>query len=103
MGEPSEEAPTDLIPITEAAKLVPSPRPGRGTHVSTLYRWNDSGRLRYWRRAGCRWRFVSRAEVLGLLRPGGKAARPAPAAPELPPAQAAASAREALRRSGFRL
>ena len=65
------DVPDDLIPIAQAAKLVPSPRPGRGTNLSTVYRWCNAGRLRHWRQG--RWRFVSRAEVLGLLRPAGPA------------------------------
>ena len=71
------------IPLCEAAKLVPSPRPGRGTHLSTLYRWVKSGRLEA-RRNG-RWLFVRREDVLGLLQPV-PVVRPRP--PEPPPPEA---------------
>jgi hypothetical protein len=73
-GLPDEVLPDDLLPLTQAAKLLPGDRPGRGVHVSTLYRWVYSGRLRAWLRCGRV--LVSRAEVLGLNRPveAGRAA-----------------------------
>ena len=60
------ELPDDLIILSEAAKLLPSRKPGRGMHQSTLYRWAASGRLRRWR-VGRYW-YVRRADVLALAK-----------------------------------
>jgi hypothetical protein len=57
----TSQTPADLIPLREAAQLIPSRVPGRKLHVSTLVRWVQSGRLRAWRSG--RHLFVSRAEV----------------------------------------
>lgn len=58
---------SDWIPVSEAVKLVPSPKPGKKTSLSTVYRWINEGRLEC-RRNG-RWRFVRRSEVVQLLAP----------------------------------
>lgn len=42
--ETAEDLP-DLIPVKEAAKLLPSGRAGKRVHVSTLVRWIREGRL----------------------------------------------------------
>lgn len=65
----------DWIPLCEAAQLVPSPRSGKRTHLSTIYRWINAGRLEC-RRNG-RWRFVRRLDVLALLQPDRPRPRPA--------------------------
>ncbi len=57
--------PTDLIPLSEAAKLLPAYR-GARCHASTVYRMGKAGKLRMFR-ASC-WR-VSRQEVLALAEP----------------------------------
>lgn len=59
--------PGDWIGLAEAATLVRSPRPGKKTHLSTLYRWIAEGKLPCWRRG--RWRFVRRADLLALACP----------------------------------
>ncbi len=57
--------PSDLIPLSEAAKLLPAYR-GARCHASTVYRMGRAGKLRMFR-ASC-WR-VSREEVLALAEP----------------------------------
>lgn len=66
------EPPSDLITITEAARLIPGSRPGKRTHNATVIRWCQNGILRYWKRPGRTKRLfvVSRADVLALLEPG---------------------------------
>ena len=61
------ELPSDLIPVNEAIRLLPGQKPGRTPHIASLYRWVQEGRLRGWKVAGRL--VVSRAEVLGLIRP----------------------------------
>jgi len=56
--------PADLIGLAEAAQLLPSRKPGRKLHVTSLYRWIADGKLRGWRIGGHY--FVSRADVLAL-------------------------------------
>jgi hypothetical protein len=62
----------EWIGLREAAGLVPSPRPGKKTHISTVFRWCEAGKLECRRRG--RWWFVRRADVLALLTetPGRK-------------------------------
>ena len=57
--------PNDLIGLKEAAKLVPSPRGGKGVHINSLRRWCLTGRLRYWRQGP--WLFVSKADLATLF------------------------------------
>jgi len=73
----SDELPADLIPLTEACRLLPGARAGKSMSISALWRWTENGRLRYWRVG--RLRFVRRADVLAQLRRG----RALP--PRLPP------------------
>lgn len=56
--------PDDLIGLAEAAALLPSRKPGRKLHVTTLYRWIHAGELAGWRIGGC-W-FCSRADILAI-------------------------------------
>ncbi len=56
----------DLIPLREVSRLLPSSRPGKKLHYSTICRWVKSGRIRAWRVGGCL--FCSRAEVLAFRR-----------------------------------
>ena len=56
--------PDDLIPLAEAAALLPSRKPGRRLNTTTLYRWVERGRVRGWK-IGCVW-FVSKAEILAV-------------------------------------
>jgi excisionase family DNA binding protein len=67
----SDELPDDLLPAAAAARLVPSCRPGKKMHLSTVHRWVAAGKLRGWKVG--RWLHVSRAELLALVRPVGKA------------------------------
>jgi excisionase family DNA binding protein len=57
----------DVIPISQAAKLLPSHVPGRKIHIRTIYRWISEGKLTAVRRG--RYYFVTRASVLALMRP----------------------------------
>jgi excisionase family DNA binding protein len=57
----SSPLPEDYITRNQAAKLA------GGCHPSTVYRWVRAGRLRGWRVEGKL--FVSRAEVLAIIRP----------------------------------
>lgn len=59
--------PADLISLAEAAKLLPSRKPGRRLHCSVLYRWTRQGKLMAWRVGGHL--FVSRADILNLPKP----------------------------------
>lgn len=67
MNQTDAVAPPDLIPIAEAPRYLPSPRPGKKTALSTVYRKVREGVLRCWRQG--RWRFVSRSELLALMQP----------------------------------
>lgn len=60
------DTPNDLISTREATTLLPSKRPGRKVHISTILRWVLSGKLRGWRVGGS-W-FVSRSELLSQVR-----------------------------------
>lgn len=57
----AEEIPNDLIKPSEAARLV-------GVKPDTVYGWVQRGRLRGWKLDTGMLR-VSRADVLGLLKP----------------------------------
>jgi len=46
--------PADLIPLREAARLIPPHRMGRSVHVSTLIRWGKQGRIQLYRANGLR-------------------------------------------------
>ena len=61
------DRPTDLIPLSAAADLLPRPRPGIKTHVRTVLRWIMDGKLQGWRLAG-RW-YVSRADLVAMATP----------------------------------
>lgn len=52
--------PNDLVDTRTAARIA-------GVHVSSVYRWVLSGRLRGWKRAGARY-LISRADLAGMLR-----------------------------------
>ncbi len=58
--------PDDLIGLAEAARLLPSIKPGRRVHLQSIYRWLERGRLKCWKRG--RHKFVSRAEILAMHR-----------------------------------
>jgi hypothetical protein len=90
--------PVDLIPIRAATGLLPSRRPGKRLALSTLYRWLAQGRLRSWKLVGGR--FVSRREVLGLMREEQPARLPEPAVAR---ERAQAEALEQLRAAGWRV
>lgn len=68
----SQRAPDDLdlsewIPLAEAARRLPSPRPGKKTHVATIYRLCVRHNLTVMRRGP--WRFVRWVEVRALFQP----------------------------------
>ncbi len=81
------ELPTDLITLSQAARLV-------GTHYATVTRWVLSGRLPFWRLG--RRRFVSRAGVLAMIVPGSARQPVVPSRRETD-----AFTREVLRRHGL--
>lgn len=85
--------PDDLITPKAAAKLV-------NVHISSVYRWVLSGKLKGYRRAGSRY-LVSRADVLGMIQPVEVEApdRPRTRREE---EEAARRAVEELRRQGIR-
>lgn len=59
-----------------AARMIPSPRPGKNTHISTVIRLIKAGRLKGRQRG--RWWFVRLADVLALIgspQPAGKRQR----------------------------
>ncbi len=58
---------SDWITLAQAAALVPSPRRGKKTHVSTLLRWILQGKLAGYRRG--RWWMIRRQELLDLIEP----------------------------------
>jgi excisionase family DNA binding protein len=74
-GKPADELPDDLVGLSEATRLIPSVRPGRKVHVTSLYRWIAQGRLRAWRRG--KHLFVSRADLAALHQ----VRQPAPPSP----------------------
>jgi hypothetical protein len=81
-AEQSPGVPTgDWIGTSEACRLVPSPRPGKATALSILYRWMKAGTLPFARRG--RWRFVRRwsCPLLGRRRQGNSGAIALPARP----------------------
>src|SRR5205823_1974309 len=76
-GDQAEAPYAGLVSMAAAVRLLPSCRPGKRMHISTLYRWISEGRLSCWKIG--RWRYVSRAELLALVKPAGRA-RAGPAA-----------------------
>jgi hypothetical protein len=64
---PADALPDDLIDLKEARRLMKC-------HLVTLYRWCETGRLRWWKRVGRR--FVSRAECLALFTAGEPKEKP---------------------------
>jgi|ERR1700721_454592 len=65
---------SEWMPIAEVVQLLPSCRPGKRLHLSTVHRWVSQGRLEA-RRQG-RWLFVRREDVMRLMEP--VETRPAP-------------------------
>ena len=61
------ELPCDLLPLREAAKLLPGTRPGRHLCIDVLRRWTWRGTLASWKIGGRL--YVSRSEVLKQARP----------------------------------
>lgn len=61
------ETMTDLIPLKDACKLLPSGRAGKRVHLATLYRWVLSGKLPAVRRG--RNYFVRREDLDALHKP----------------------------------
>ena len=63
--------PSDLVSLKKGAReeLVPGPN-GKPPHLSTLYRWHEEGKLRFWKQG--RTTLVSRAELRALIRPAEK-------------------------------
>ena len=57
----------EWICVAEAARLIPSMRPGKRTQPGTVVRWIEAGRLPG-RRCGRSW-FVRREDVAGLFDP----------------------------------
>jgi excisionase family DNA binding protein len=91
----TDSLPDDLLPIKDAARLVPGLRPGRCIHYSALYRRVLSGQLRAWRIG--RRLLVSRADVRALIKPVAVKVQTAePTPPGMP-----AWAREELRKRGL--
>ena len=86
--------PADLLSPKAAARLL-------DIHISTLYRWVLTGRLKSYWRGGCR-RLISRADLLALIRPA-EAPRPvAFGAQERERLARQRHAQEVLRQAGFR-
>jgi hypothetical protein len=56
----------EWISLAEAARLVPSPLPGRKTAISSVWRWARKYKWPTLRR-GC-YTFVRRSDVLGLFQ-----------------------------------
>jgi excisionase family DNA binding protein len=77
----NDDVPTDLIGVVKAAKLI-------GVQARTLRGWVHAGKLAGWRMAGSRI-LVSRADVLGCIRPVPLRPRPV-----LVPTQRAVAARD---------
>lgn len=82
----------ELICLREAAKRLPSHRPGKRVHLATLYRWIFEGRLPAVRRG--RWWFVRPQDLDGLTT----AVRPVQLAK---PCQVSQWAKDGLRRAGI--
>lgn len=57
----------ELIHVTQAAKLLPSHKPGRRVHVHTIYRWIREGKLPAVKRG--RFFFVRRCDILAMAKP----------------------------------
>lgn len=57
----------DYISLSEAARRLPSPRAGKRTHISTLWRWVLSGKLPAVRRG--RWYFVRVCDLEAMSQP----------------------------------
>jgi predicted site-specific integrase-resolvase len=57
-----------LVPLLEAAKLIPSHRPGKKIHVNVLRRWCRSGRLPSVRRG--QFYFVDTEDLQTFYRDG---------------------------------
>jgi hypothetical protein len=56
----------EWVSLAEVARRIPSPRAGRKTHVSTIWRWAKRNRWPVLRR-GC-WRYVRMADVMTLFQ-----------------------------------
>jgi hypothetical protein len=56
---------SDLIPLREAAKLIP-PKRGKKVHISTLIRWGRKGKITIFEYNGLK---VSRTEILARFTP----------------------------------
>jgi hypothetical protein len=102
----AELPPADLISTSEACKILPSSLPGRKYNICSLYRLMQNGRLRFWRVAGSRRRFVSKGDVLDLIQPGRPAGQQQlPSPPSRRERQerrrVAAQSEEILRRAGI--
>ncbi len=66
----------DWVCVAAAARLLPSPHSGKRTHLSTIYRLINSGKLECRKRG--RWKFVRRSAVVALLQPVDPPARNPP-------------------------
>jgi excisionase family DNA binding protein len=68
MSEPNpHRLPDDLIPPRVAAGILPRTSEGNKVSLRSIYRWIRDGKLPSWR-IGRRY-FVSKSDVLGLVRP----------------------------------
>jgi len=65
----ADDAQLTWLPVAAAVRLpfLQSPRPGKKTHLSTVYRWVRSGKVRAYKR-GC-WLFVCVENLEALVRP----------------------------------
>lgn len=93
-----DSIPDDLIDTTSATHLIPGQKPGKRIDIGTLYRWLRCGLLRAWK-VRRRW-MVSKADVLGLLRPANVEQDDAKGARTV--RERAARTDEVLRRAGIR-
>lgn len=82
----------EYVSLVEAAKLVPSPKPGKRTHVNTVRRWCRSGRVRSYRRG--RWLFVKVEDLLAAATPQEVTPQPAEGKPRSRAQQASAEERQ---------
>jgi hypothetical protein len=57
--------PSELVSIAQAAALIPSPRAGCRTALSTVYRLIERHKLPSWKRGA--WRYVRRADIVALF------------------------------------
>lgn len=64
---PTTNAFDDYVSLSQAAKLLPSPRAGKRTHISTLWRWVLSGKLPAVKRG--RYYFVRVCDLEQMSRP----------------------------------